>query len=229
MGAERSPIVAPSILNADLSDIKSLAAMLNASAAPWIHLDVMDGCFVPNLSFGAPVIAAMRRCTDKYLDVHLMIVRPDDHISAFKQAGADGLTVHFETCPHLDRTLTRIREAGMRAGVAVNPATPVEVLTDVLHLADLVCLMSVNPGFGGQTFLERTYDKLTRLAQMRSVPDRNPLIEVDGGVNFDNAPRLWALGADVLVAGNVVFAHPDPLFAVRALADAALDSNRRAS
>lgn len=215
-----SLIVAPSALGADFADLKSEFAMLNASDAPWIHLDVMDGVFVPNISFGMPVVAAMRRLTDKYLDVHLMSVKPDDYIVPLKKAGADGLTVHYEACTHLERTLAQIRTEGMRAGVAVNPATTVELLADVLHAADLVCLMSVNPGFGGQKFLERTYDKLARLVKMRQDSGAQWLIEIDGGVNFDNAPRLRNLGADVLVAGNTVFADPDPPAAIRRLAAA---------
>ncbi len=213
-----SVVVAPSVLSADFSDLKSEFAMLNASDAPWIHLDVMDGVFVPNISFGMPVISAMRRLTSKYLDVHLMSVKPDDYILPLKKAGADGLTVHYEACLHLDRTLAQIRAEGMRAGVALNPATPVEVLLDVLHAVELVCLMSVNPGFGGQSFLERTYDKLSRLVKMRSDAKSSFFIEIDGGVNFDNAPRLRGLGADVLVAGNTVFAAPSPMEAVRKLA-----------
>jgi ribulose-phosphate 3-epimerase len=191
--------------------------MLNASPAEWLHCDIMDGRFVPNISFGLPVLEAIRRATAKPLDVHLMIVEPDKYLADFKHAGADILTVHYEACPHLHRTLEAIRNLGLGAGAVLNPHTPVHVLQDVLYLCDVVLLMSVNPGFGGQRFIERTYAKVKALRQMIDEQNLETLIEIDGGVSDANAAALTAAGAQVLVAGNFVFRAPDPHAAIRAL------------
>lgn len=212
-----SHIVAPSLLAADFTDLKSAVALVDRSPAPWLHLDVMDGVFVPNISFGLPVIQAIRPLTKKVFDVHLMIVRPDNYISAFRDAGADVLTVHAEACPHLHRSVQAIKAAGMKAGVAINPHTNVTVLEDVLADIDLVCMMSVNPGFGGQKFIERTYSKIAALKELRTRASSNALIEIDGGVGDMNAKRLIIAGADVLVAGNSVFGAKDPAQAIVSL------------
>lgn len=203
-------IVAPSILSADFANLQQEVERLNASEADWIHCDIMDGRFVPNISFGLPVLRAIKQHATKPLDVHLMIEQPEQYVDAFKKAGADLLTVHYEACPHLHRTIYQIREAGMRVGVAINPHTSVKLLTNVLRDIDLVCLMSVNPGFGGQSFIERTYAKVRRLRMMQHEQETQVHIEIDGGVTLDNAPRLVAQGADVLVAGNTVFSSADP-------------------
>lgn len=213
-------IVAPSLLSADFADLKSAVMLVDESPAPWLHLDVMDGVFVPNISFGLPVIKAIRPLTKKIFDVHLMIVEPDKFIGAFRDAGADVLTVHYEACPHLHRSIQAIKAAGMKAGVAINPHTPVSVLEDVLADIDLVCMMSVNPGFGGQKFIERTYAKITALRRLREACGSKALIENDGGVGVDNAASLVKQGADVLVAGNSVFGAKDPAEAIRALSAA---------
>jgi ribulose-phosphate 3-epimerase len=212
-----SHIIAPSLLSADFSDLKSAVRMVDQSEAPWLHLDVMDGVFVPNISFGLPVIRSIRPLTKKVFDVHLMIVDPDRYITAFRDAGADNLTVHYEACPHLHRTLQAIRAAGMKAGVAINPHTPVDVLSDLLADFDLLCLMSVNPGFGGQKFIERTYAKIARAKQLREAAGGSWSIEIDGGVGAENRKALTDAGADVLVAGNSVFGASDPPAAIRAL------------
>jgi ribulose-phosphate 3-epimerase len=209
--------IAPSILSADFGNLQQSIELLNDSAADWIHCDIMDGQFVPNLSFGLPVLEAVHRVATKPLDVHLMIIRPDDYLDAFADAGADILTVHIEVLHHPYRTLQAIRERGMQAGLALNPGTPVEQLRDVLPLCDVVCLMSVNPGFGGQRFLENTYDRLTRLRELIQATEASTRIEIDGGVTLANAQRLIDLGADVLVAGNTVFKAPDPHEAIRSL------------
>ena len=214
-------LIAPSMLASDFANLQRDIEWVNQSDAHWFHLDVMDGVFVPNISFGMPVIEAMARHAKKPLDVHLMIVDPDRYIQTFAALGADVLTVHHEACTHLHRTLAAIRAAGMKAGVALNPHTPVSVLQDVVGSLDLVCLMSVNPGFGGQSFIERTYEK-TRA--MRAMLDANGgssvLIEIDGGVGAQNASALVEAGANVLVAGSSVFKAPNPDEAVKALVQA---------
>jgi ribulose-phosphate 3-epimerase len=208
-------MVAPSVLSADFGNLARDIQMLNASDCDWIHCDIMDGSFVPNISFGFPVLEAIRDVATKPLDVHLMIDAPEKYIQQFKQAGAAWLTVHHENNRHPHRILQQIRDAGMKAGLVLNPGTPVEVLTDLMDSLDLVLLMSVNPGFGGQKFIERIYAKTLRLTEMRSTAGADFLIEIDGGVNADNAPLLYEAGADVLVAGNAVFKAPDPHAMIR--------------
>lgn len=210
-------LVAPSLLSADFADLKSAVQLVDQSSAPWLHLDVMDGVFVPNISFGLPVIKAIRPHTRKVFDVHLMIVAPEKFIDAFSDAGADRLTVHYEACTHLHRTVQAIRAAGMKPGVAINPHTPVAALADIIADIDLVCVMSVNPGFGGQKFIPHTYRKLAELRALREERGSSALIEVDGGVGLENARELAGSGADVLVAGNSVFNAVDPAQAIRAL------------
>jgi len=210
-------ILAPSLLSADFADLKSAVALVDQSPAPWLHLDVMDGVFVPNISFGLPVIKAIRSHTKKVFDVHLMIVEPDKYIGAFRDAGADNLTVHFEACPHLHRSIQAIKAAGMKAGVAINPHTSIALLEDVLADLDLVCLMSVNPGFGGQRFIERTYQRIAALKDLRERTGSKALIEIDGGVGENNYQQLVSTGADVLVAGNSVFGASDPAAAIELL------------
>lgn len=204
-------LIAPSVLACDFANVQRDFEIINSSQADWFHIDVMDGVFVPNISFGMPVISAMKKHAQKPLDVHLMIVNPDQYISTFKEIGADILTVHIEACTHLHRTLQAIKSEGMKAGVALNPHTPVALLEDVITDIDLVCLMSVNPGFGGQKFIENTYDKVTKLKDMITRKQTSTLIEIDGGVNANNAKQLLKAGADVLVAGSFVFNSNDPL------------------
>ena len=213
-------LLAPSLLAADFANLQRDVELVNASAAHWFHLDVMDGVFVPNISFGMPVMKAIARHAKKPLDVHLMIVDPGRYIDTFAKLGADVLTVHAEACTHLHRTLGAIRAAGMKAGVALNPHTPVEGLRDVANELDLVCLMSVNPGFGGQSFIERTYAKTRALrAMLEEEGASDVLIEIDGGVGNGNAKALVEAGANVLVAGSSVFRAADPMEAARQLAE----------
>ncbi|MGV3638704.1 MAG: ribulose-phosphate 3-epimerase [Flavobacteriales bacterium] len=207
-------IIAPSLLSADFSDLKSAVRLVDESPAPWLHLDVMDGVFVPNISFGLPVIKAIRPLTKKVFDVHLMIVHPENYVNAFRDAGADVLTVHLEASTHLHRTIQAIKAAGMKAGVAINPHTPVNVLEEVLADIDLVCLMSVNPGFGGQQFIQRTYQKIEALVELRKKTGSKAVVEIDGGVGTANVQQLVHTGADVLVAGNSVFGAQDPAQAI---------------
>lgn len=204
-------IIAPSLLSCDFARIKEESEILNQSAADWFHLDVMDGVFVPNISFGLPIIEAVRRHTTKTLDVHAMIVNPDKYIVDFKKAGADILTVHYEACTHLHRTIEAIKSEGMKAGVALNPHTPVQLVADVLNMVDMVLIMSVNPGFGGQKFITHSYEKIAQLNAMIQSQKAEVMIEVDGGVNLDNAPKLVAAGATALVAGSSIYKSADVL------------------
>lgn len=204
------PLIAPSLLSADFSKLGKAAALLDRSEADWFHLDVMDGRFVPNITFGMPVIKAIRPLSDKPFDVHLMIAEPERYIEDFKKAGADILSIHLEASTHLHRSLQAIRQCGMKSGVALNPHSPVESIEHVLAETDLVCLMSVNPGFGGQKFIESTYEKVRRLKAMIRAQGTNTLIEIDGGVSDANAQLLKEAGADVLVAGSYVFGSTDP-------------------
>jgi len=203
-------LIAPSMLAADFSNLAHDIALVNQSDADWFHLDVMDGVFVPNISFGMPVIKSMAKHTTKPLDVHLMIVEPDRYIQTFADLGADVLTVHVEACTHLHRSLQSIKAKGMKAGVALNPHTPVASLSHIIADIDLVCLMSVNPGFGGQSFIEATYEKVRELRTLIDENKVSTLIEIDGGVTNQNASQLVAAGADVLVAGSYVFSASDP-------------------
>jgi len=204
-------LIAPSLLSANFLNLQQDCDMLNSSQADWFHLDVMDGRFVPNISYGPMIIEFIRKTTTKVCDVHLMIEEPEKYAEAFKKAGADMLTVHIEACPHLHRNIQQIKSLGMKAGVAINPHTPVNTLKDILQDIDMVLIMSVNPGFGGQSFIPRTLDKITALKQMIHQAGLDVLIEIDGGVTLQNAPSIIAAGADVLVAGNSIFKAPDPL------------------
>lgn len=210
-------LIAPSLLSANFLNLEADCRMLNESQADWYHLDVMDGRFVPNISFGPMLIDFFRKATTKYCDVHLMIEEPERFVDAFHKAGADGITVHLEASRHLHRTLQQIRSLGINAGVAINPHTPVSSLSDILPDTDLVCIMSVNPGFGGQQFIPHTLDKVRQLRQQIDALQLNTKIEVDGGVTLDNAPALIEAGAHVLVAGNTVFKSVDPKATIAAL------------
>lgn len=217
-------LIAPSILSADFANLQADVEMINDSYADWFHVDVMDGVFVPNISFGFPVITAIKHYAKKPLDVHLMIVDPDRYLEQFKKAGADILTVHIEACTHLHRTVSAIKQLGMKAGVALNPHTSVNLLEDIIEDIDLVCLMSVNPGFGGQKFIENTYDKIKKLRAMALAKGTDLLIEVDGGVSTHNALALLKAGADVLVAGNAVFGDENPQGIITELKKLQLDT-----
>lgn len=203
-------LIAPSVLAADFTKLADEIALVNQSEADWFHFDVMDGRFVPNISFGFPILEAVKQLATKPIDVHLMVVEPEKYIEEFRKAGADIITVHIEACPHLHRTLQQIRATGAKAGIAVNPHTPVSLLEDVLEDADLFCLMSVNPGFGGQKFIYRTLQKIRTLRTMLDERNLSAHIEIDGGVGLQNAEVILQAGADVLVAGNAVFKAPNP-------------------
>jgi ribulose-phosphate 3-epimerase len=211
------PIIAPSLLAANFLELGNACNMLNESEAEWFHLDVMDGSFVPNISFGLPIIEQIRKATNKVCDVHLMIVSPEKYITAFKKAGADILTVHYEACPELSNTLAQIKAEGMQAGVAINPNTDAEVLAPFIKEIDLVCVMSVYPGFGGQKFIETTYEKVLALKDIITKAGASTLIEIDGGVDANNATALTKAGADVLVAGTTVFKAADPIAMISTL------------
>ena len=203
-------LIAPSVLAADFANLQRDVEMINSSDADWFHIDIMDGVFVPNISFGMPVLRDIAKHATKTIDVHLMIVDPDRYISTFKNLGADILTVHYEACTHLHRTLQAIKSEGMKAGVALNPHTSISLLEDTIQDIDLVCLMSVNPGFGGQSFIENTYDKVIALKELITQKGASTIIEIDGGVTNKNAKQLAEAGADVLVAGSYVFKSEDP-------------------
>jgi len=212
-----SRLISPSILSADFNNLGKDIQMINQSEADWIHFDVMDGVFVPNISFGLPVIQHVKKVATKPLDVHLMIINPDPFVKPFRDSGADILTVHYEVCNHLHRTVSAIRQEGMKAGVCLNPHTPVHLLEDIINEVDLVLLMSVNPGFGGQKFIQNTYQKVVRLKQLIEEKQANVLIEIDGGVNFETGKLLYEAGADVLVAGSFVFGSENPMMTIHQL------------
>ncbi len=214
------PLIAPSMLSADFLKLGTEIDMINDSEADWFHLDVMDGKFVPNISYGMPIIAQMKKRAKKTFDVHLMIEQPERYLEDFKKAGADYLTVHYETGYHLHRTLTSIRALGMKAGLSINPHTPVSMVQDIIHEIDLLLVMSINPGFGGQKFLPLTFKKIREAKEMITSAGSNTLIEIDGGVTLENAAEIVAAGADVLVAGNTVFSAPDPKDMIKRLKQA---------
>ncbi|MDX2174804.1 MAG: ribulose-phosphate 3-epimerase [Bacteroidota bacterium] len=210
-------LIAPSVLSANFANLQNDIEMINVSEADWFHIDVMDGVFVPNISFGFPVIKALKKLAKKPLDVHLMIVDPDRYTPTFKEAGADILTVHIEACNHLHRSVQNIKNNGMKAGVAINPHTNINLLEDVISEIDLVCLMSVNPGFGGQKFIENTYEKIKQLKLLIAKKDSKALIEIDGGVDLNNYKKLIDCGANILVAGNTVFSSEQPIEMIKKL------------
>ena len=210
-------LIAPSVLAADFGNLQRDVEMINQSSADWFHIDIMDGVFVPNISFGMPVLEVISKHAKKTIDVHLMIVDPDRYITTFADLGANILTVHYEACTHLHRTVQAIKAAGMKAGVALNPHTPIAVLEDIIADLDLVCIMSVNPGFGGQSFIENTYKKVSQLKHLIEFSNAPTLIEIDGGVTDKNANKLIEAGADVLVAGSFVFKSPDPIATIENL------------
>jgi ribulose-phosphate 3-epimerase len=218
-------LIAPSLLSSDFANLQRDIEMINGSQADWFHLDVMDGVFVPNISFGFPVIKAVQRHAKKPLDVHLMIVEPDKYLSAFAEAGASVISVHYEACTHLHRTIQLLKQLKVLAGVAINPHTPVALLTDVIADIDVVCMMSVNPGFGGQKFIQNTYNKIAELKDLITLKNSSARIEIDGGVDHQNAPGLIKAGADILVAGNTVFSAKDPVQSIAQLKAADLVSS----
>ncbi len=218
----KNTLIAPSILSSDFGKIYESIELINRSEADWIHCDVMDGRFVPNITFGFPVLSAVKRVAQKPLDVHLMIVEPEKYLVDFKKAGADILTVHIEVSSHLHRTINGIRDLGMSPGVAINPHTSIELLNEIISDIDLVCLMSVNPGFGGQKFIENTYSKIERLKNLIISKNSKAKIEIDGGVDFNNVSKLIKAGADVLVAGNTVFGAKNPEEAISKLKNSSL-------
>lgn len=212
-----STIVSPSLLSANFGDLRGDLEMINRSKADWLHLDIMDGVFVPNISFGFPVLKYVAELCSKPLDVHLMIVQPEKFIGRFRDMGAYSLNVHYEACTHLHRTIHEIKENGMKAAVTLNPSTPVCMLTDIIRDVDMVLLMTVNPGYGGQKFIEHSIDKVRQLRRLIQETGSDALIQVDGGVNFETAPRLVQAGVDVLVSGNTVFSDSDPELAIEKL------------
>jgi ribulose-phosphate 3-epimerase len=213
----KSPIIAPSVLASDFANLQREIEMINQSEADWIHIDIMDGVFVPNISFGIPVTEAIKRHAKKPMDVHLMIVQPERYVEAFHKAGAEIISVHVEACPHLHRNLQQIKALGCKAGVAINPHTSISELEEVINDIDIVCMMSVNPGFGGQKFIENTYQKVKRLRELIQAKGASTLVEIDGGVNLQNAKPLLESGADVLVAGNFVFGAANPTEVIKQL------------
>ena len=208
-------LVSPSILSADFTRLADDINMLNQSQADMIHCDIMDGVFVPNISFGIPVINQINKITKKPLDVHLMIVNPDQYIEAFRDAGASILTIHYETCPHLHRSIDCIKTAGMKAGICLNPHSPVSLLEDIISEADMILIMSVEPGFSGQSFIENSYQKVSRLKELIIRKNSSALIEIDGGINFENGKKLYEAGADILVSGSYIFRSKKPIETIR--------------